>query len=157
MKKIIWILLLNAFTFAAFAGTPNQIKFSHDGRLYDGVLTEVILDKLAETNIYSASLRTAYYSRRGQHEIDYTTTIASTLVCTFIETPNELVGLNCVIDNRPSDGALVELTMQKSITGTYSATLHQNSYSRMEHKEIDTIETLGSNLEIIIPDNKTAL
>ena len=144
--KILCFLLLNLISLSAMANT--QIIFSHDGRPYDGVLTEITFTQLPYSQNFSATLRTAYFSRKEHTQIDHTELLAANLSCQFAGNTSDLMELNCSIDARPSDGALIEVIVQKQENGFYNAILHKNQYSRIEHREIDTVDAIGSNLEM---------
>ena len=153
IMKVALLFFINCFVFAASAGNipsniPDKITLKRDARPAGGILTVLTLTKNKTSVLFSGALRTAYYSRRDRVEIDETKTLADSMSCILTKQGATLTEMTCTHDSRPYDGSLVEIAIERNDAGGYNSVLHKNFFSKMEHKNIDTVETLGINLEI---------
>jgi hypothetical protein len=125
------------------------LVFSVDRRPVDGLLTEIILEKLADGK-YEASKHQNFIDRTTGAEKDNTEVLAVDLECVF---SGELI--KCGIDNRPVDGQLWELIITRRADSKYDATKHTVFFSRTEGRSIESSETIETGLSLL-PDSGQA-
>src|SRR5688572_1490552 len=134
------LALTLAFTSAAFAETePTFYRFVRDNRPSDGSLTELMLSSSGEMG-YTASVYTSRYDRVKRQKIDEMRVIGELLECQIKKDSKGLVSIACSRDDRPVDGALVEVKVTRTSHGLYRASTRQVYYDLQNHKSVETKE-----------------
>jgi hypothetical protein len=143
--KILLALVPALFPLVASAD-PAFYRFVRDDRPSDGALVEVMLSSAGEGAGFVSTYRTATYSRVERREVETFRLVGSDLACEFRNDSKGLVSANCSHDDRPLDGALVELKVIRTADGLFEATARLAYYDQQAGTEVDRTETLGSGL-----------
>lgn len=143
MKSLLIAVTLMS-TVSAFA---CELKFSRDDRPFDGALTELTIKKKDFAKGARVKLRSEWVSRMVGgvvHRVDFD---QRGMDCVVNGESSELDLVTCVRDDRPVDGAKVEVIIKKNENNTFDVTKITTILSRMSGESI-TQEDLAQNLKL---------
>ena len=128
------------------ATNGEKWHFSRDLRAADGPLVEIALIR-SSANTYYATVSKAYISPTSYNqEKDI---LAEDLECNFSKTAaGKLAKVSCLVDDRPVDGELRELTIELQSDGSYITSLRRASRSIISGEKFDQTEQIVKGLKM---------
>lgn len=137
--------LLLAFTvLSSVSAFAYDLTFSRDDRPFDGALTELTVKKMHHGS--RVKLRSEWVSRMAGgvvHRLDFD---LRAMDCVASGVGFELDLVSCVRDDRPVDGAKVEIIIKKNERNTFDVTKITTILSRMTGESI-THEDVAQDLK----------
>lgn len=140
-------LLLMVALFSSISVIACELKFSRDDRPFDGALTELTIKKKDFAQGARVKLRSEWVSRMAGgvvHRVDFD---QRGMECVVSGESSEVDLVTCVRDDRPVDGAKVEVIIKKNERQTFDVTKITTILSRMFGESI-TQEDLAQNLKL---------
>lgn len=140
-------LLLAVTLMSSVSVMACELKFSRDDRPFDGALTELTIKKKDFAKGARVKLRSEWVSRMVGgvvHRVDFD---QRGMDCVVNGESSELDLVTCVRDDRPVDGAKVEVIIKKNENNTFDVTKITTILSRMSGESI-TQEDLAQNLKL---------
>ncbi len=123
----------------------EQWHFRRDLRAVEGPLVEIALIK-SSANTYYATVSKAYISPSGNHQ-ERDNILAEDLECIFSKnTAGKLAKVSCLVDHRPVDGELRELTIELQSDSSYNTSLRIASRSIISGEIFDQTEQIATGL-----------
>jgi len=145
MKFIIAAAFLTMANFS-FAEVLTLVQ---DARPVDGDLTELILNRPGRSADFEVTLHKAYFDRRAGKEVNTTESIGTHMQCDLNLESNTVNEINCQVDQRPVDGALVKITIVRNKSNSlYSAKIQQQHFDRANGKDVTENNLLGSSFSL---------
>ncbi|MFP5491766.1 MAG: hypothetical protein ACLGG0_09700 [Bacteriovoracia bacterium] len=140
-------LLLAITLMSTVPAIACELKFSRDDRPFDGALTELTIKKKDFAKGARVKLRSEWVSRMVGgvvHRVDFD---QRGMECVVTGENSQVDLVSCVRDDRPVDGAKVEIIIKKNERETFDVTKITTILSRMSGESISQ-EDLAENLKL---------
>ena len=142
-------IMTAAFLTMASLSFAESITLVQDARRVDGNLTELTLNRPGRRADFDATLHTAYIDRRAGKEVNTTESIGTHMQCDLNLESSTVNEINCQVDQRPVDGALVKITIVRNKSNSlYSAKVQKQHFDRANGKDVTEKNLLGSSFSL---------
>jgi len=142
MKK----LLIGFVSLITVSASAAELTFSRDDRPADGLLKELTIKSVDVRNSSRVKFRTAWVNRMSgvsTEKIDFDLT---GMDCFQVGVGEQLDIVNCNRDERPLDGAKIEVIVKRNNHNTFDVVKTTTIISRMTGEQLTETEIMATDL-----------